>query len=131
MQMFHSPSFSPSQTGQLPRSMITGIRSCIPASSGSESELEANDTANSIEIIFLKLPKPSLKPTFAGGRNLIGHCLPALAVECDVGLSRIEMADLTRNRHDLDPVQKRVGRVVAQHDGRPGFLNLAADRGIE
>jgi hypothetical protein len=66
------------------------------------------------------------QPLPADRCDLIRHGLPALPIKGDVRFCRIEAIDAARKRDDLKTVKGRIGSVVADDDGGPGFADFPA-----
>ncbi len=69
------------------------------------------------------------KPLFAGGRQLIGHCLIEAARYSNRCLAGIQLADLGGQGHDLNAIQVFIGQIVAQNDGGTALANFSSTAG--
>ncbi len=97
----------------------------------SETKLDANYSRYGLKVTSRKGGQVSKKALFGDCGNLVGHGLPSFACHIDIGFCRVKRGYLTGDRHDLEPVEQRVGRVVAQDHRRPSLLNLTSQGWIK
>ena len=78
-------------------------------------------------VSFLECAELTLEPRLVGRHDLIGHGLAAVSANAHHGFAGIRPPCVAGQRHDHDPSQVSVGRVVAHDHGGLRFAYFSSD----
>ena len=86
---------------------------------------------NLAHILHRKNTSAPEEPSLADGSQLIRYGLALFPFKNHDSLARIKAGRLAREGHDLHPIEKLVGGVVADDDGRAPLSDLPTNGRIE
>jgi hypothetical protein len=93
-----------------------------------EPELRADRSLYGFDVGFRQNASPIDQTLFAGGRQLVSHCLSLLTIQRYERLARIQAVYVAGNRYHLQPVQMLIRHIIADDDCRPLLPRLPPRR---